>query len=274
MLRLDGVHFSYNTEGQGIQDVSFELKSGEFAAIIGENGAGKSTICRLCNGLLKPSSGTVTVAGFDTSNAKTSRIARDVGFLFQNPDRQLCQSTVREEIMFGMGFAGVSEAEERCSEMLELFGLDGKKEPFGLSRGERQLVALASVLAREPGLMILDEPTTGLDYMECTRIMDHITRLNENGTTVLMVSHDMEVVLDYAHRGLVLSGGRLIGDGSVHDIMRDAALLSKASLLPAQIPALAVAIGGRFIDIDRADDMASIVEAEANALAGDSRGEF
>ncbi|GHT60692.1 hypothetical protein FACS1894109_18610 [Spirochaetia bacterium] len=272
MLRFEQVGFSYpSSAGQEtiINDVSFTIKPGEFVALLGENGAGKSTLCRLANGLLKPSTGKVLLAELDTRKVKTSVLARRAGYLFQNPDRQLCQTSVREEILFGLEYAlsdaGLSAAEletekqRRCEEMLALFGLDGSRDPFGLSRGERQQTALASVLARRPELLILDEPTTGLDYRECMTIMKIISDLHARGTTILMISHDMEVVSDFARRALVLSKGALIGDGPVRQIMKDQALLEQASLLPAQIPALALSLGQGFEEVYTVDEMAAAV---------------
>ncbi|MDR2798902.1 MAG: energy-coupling factor ABC transporter ATP-binding protein [Treponema sp.] len=265
MLRFEQVSFRYGTT-RTIQEVSFEILPGEFVALLGENGAGKSTLCRLGNGFLKPSSGTVRLQGRDTKTIKTSIAARSVGYLFQNPDQQLCQNTVREEILFGLEYALgdtedlAAEKERRCKEMLELFSLDGNRAPFGMSRGERQQVALASVLARRPPLLILDEPTTGLDYRECMTIMGIIARLHQEGTAILMISHDMEVVMDFAERGLVLSQGRLIEDGPIKDIMKNQALLHEASLLPAQIPALALAFGLGFEGVYTVDEMYALVE--------------
>jgi energy-coupling factor transport system ATP-binding protein len=262
LLRFEKVCFGYGGE-TALEDVSFEIGRGEFVALLGENGAGKSTLCRLCNGLLKPSSGTVWVQGRNTKEVKVSATARSVGYLFQNPDRQLCQNTVREEILFGLEYAlapdgRASEKERRCEETLALFSLDGNRAPFTMSRGERQQVALASVLARKPPFLILDEPTTGLDYRECMTIMAVLSRLHREGTTVLMISHDMEVVADFAGRVLVLNRGRLIGDGPVKKVMKNKPLLDRASLLPAQIPALALALGPGFEDVFTLDDMAAL----------------
>ncbi|MDR3255988.1 MAG: energy-coupling factor ABC transporter ATP-binding protein [Synergistaceae bacterium] len=273
MLRFDGVSFGYMS-GSAINDVSFYVAPGEFVALLGENGAGKSTLCRLCNGLLKPSSGRVKVGGQDTRQVKTSVLSRSVGFLFQNPDRQICRNTVSDEIMFGLEnvVASPDERRRRRDEVLGLFALDGDIDPFGMSRGERQQVALASVLATKPKLLILDEPTTGLDYRECLSTMEIVSRLNADGTTVLMVSHDMEVTADFAKRAIVLSGGRLIGDGPVREIMKNRRLLDEASLLPAQIPALAMflselgelgkpdKIGELFSDAFTVDDMVELTE--------------
>jgi energy-coupling factor transport system ATP-binding protein len=257
MLSFEGVSFGYGDETV-ISGVSFRIGRGEFVALLGENGAGKSTLARLGNGLLKPSAGVVKVGGRDTGTVKVSLLARGVGYLFQNPDRQLCQNTVREEILFGLEYVipgGEEERQRRVGEMLDLFSLDGDRAPFDLSRGERQQVALASVLARNPPLLILDEPTTGLDYRECMTIMGIISRLHREGTTVLMISHDMEVVADFAERALVLSRGRLTGDGPVREIMKNRALLGEASLLPAQIPALALALGPAFEGVFTLEDM-------------------
>jgi energy-coupling factor transport system ATP-binding protein len=289
MLKFEQAGFGYTGGEESsvvLKDISFEVTPGEFVALLGENGAGKSTLCKLANGLLKPATGRVLVAGEDTRLVKVSHIARKVGYLFQNPDRQLCRNTVREEILFGLEFAlaGVSsgtkaqaaaeletEKKRRCEEMLDLFRLDGNRDPFGLSRGERQQCALASVLARRPELLILDEPTTGLDYRECVTIMEIIMRLNEknsegdSGTTVFMITHDMEVAADYARRALVLSGGAIVGDGPVREILRDKLLLDRASLLPPQIAALSMRMAsfgqiGPFKDIFTLDEMSAAVE--------------
>jgi energy-coupling factor transport system ATP-binding protein len=264
-LEFDGVSFSYG-DGDGLAGISFAVRPGEFVALIGENGAGKSTLCRLCNGLLKPSSGRVLALGRDTSKTRTSELARHAGFLFQNPDRQMCRNTVRGEIELGLEFTMPDPAARaaRRDAVLEMFSLDGDREPFGLSRGERQKVALASVLAPEPELLILDEPTTGLDYRECVAMMEMISRLNAGGTTILMVSHDMEVVCDYARRALVLSGGALAADGDVREVTRAARVMESSALLPAQIPSLAM----RLTDLGHEFGSAFTIDEMARAVAG------
>jgi len=273
MLKFERAGFSYSLREEEsavvLEDISFEVTRGEFIALLGENGAGKTTLCKLANGLLKPTAGKVLVAGEDTKAVKVSRIARNVGYLFQNPDRQICKNTVREEILFGMEFALAppasksrqalteleAEKNRRCEEMLGLFKLDGNRDPFGLSRGERQQCALASVLARRPELLILDEPTTGLDYRECMAIMEIIASLNAGGTTVFMITHDMEVAADFAQRAMVLSSGKLIGDGPVRQILKDKPLLDRASLLPPQIAALALRLGEKFRNVFTLDEI-------------------
>lgn len=257
MLEFRNVSFAYQQEDL-IQDISFHVKKGEFVALIGENGAGKSTLSKLCNGLLRPHTGDVLVQGQNTRTTKSSTLARSVGYLFQNPDRQICQNTVKGEILFGLSYLlkDQAECEKRCSRMIERFHFQEEQDPFNLSRGERQRVALASILVCEPELLILDEPTTGLDYRECVQIMDMIAQLHQAGTTIVMVTHDMELVQDYADRVLVLNHGQLIGDGSCEDIMTDMELLHRASVLPAQIPMLALELGDAFRGIYGVNEMA------------------
>lgn len=282
MLRFDDVSFRYPHSDSSVDHLSFHIQKGEFVALIGSNGAGKSTISRLSNGLLKPDSGTVYLDGTPTTSIRTSQIARKAGFLFQNPDRQICQNTVREELAFGLRLTGLSEDEirSRTEEALRQFSLDGDWFPFSRSRGERQRIALASVLVCRPQLVILDEPTTGLDYRECTAIMDYLTRLNrEEGLTVLMVSHDMELVCQYASRVLVLTGGQLIGDGETHRMMKDQALLGRAHVLPAQIPALALRLDAgakqpQFSDVFTIEEMFdTICRLREGASAAAGKGE-
>ncbi len=261
MIRMENVSFSYSDQGPTVQDLSFHIEKGEFAAILGANGAGKTTTVRLIDGLIRPTAGKVLISGADTAASSVSERARRVGFLFQNPDRQICKNTVREEILFGLKTVRGDEGEEalnaRCDEVLKDFGFTGDEEPFSLSRGQRQRVALASILAVEPEILILDEPTTGLDYLECCHIMDRIRRMNEEQqVTVVMVCHDMEVVLDYANRALVMAGGKLLADGPVKEIFRDTALMEKASILPPQMIGLSLRLGEGFEQADTPEAMA------------------
>ena len=266
MIELDKVSFAYADQGPSVQDVSFRLEKGEFAAILGANGAGKTTTVRLMDGLLKPTSGRVLIGGMDTAASSVSERAAKVGFLFQNPDRQICKNTVREEILFGLrtvrGQDGEEALQARTDEILKEFSFSGEEEPFSLSRGQRQRVALASILAVEPDILILDEPTTGLDYLECCQIMDRIRRMNEEQqVTVVMVCHDMEVVLDYARRALVMAGGRLLADGTVPEIFRDTDIMEKASILPPQMIGLGLRLGAGFESADSPEKMAETVLA-------------
>lgn len=261
VLELTGVTKRFG-ERTVLHDLSLTVPEGAIYGFIGENGAGKTTLSKLVNGLLKPVKGSVIVNGMDTKTTRVSRIARSVGFLFQNPDRQICRNTVREEILFGLELTVDDPAERlrRLEKTLAEFGFDGSRNPFSMSRGERQRIALASLMACEPDILILDEPTTGLDYRECMEIMDKIAARNRAGATVLMVCHDMEIVQDFARRVLVVAGGVLVGDGPTGEIMTDAQLLARASVAPAQIPQLALKFGDLFQGVFTIDQMANAIE--------------
>lgn len=260
----------------GVHDVSFAVHPGEFVAVIGNNGAGKTTLSKLANGLLKPQAGTVRVDGVPTAELRTSALAARVGMLFQNPDRQICQSTVLEEIAFGLRLQGAERADEHAACVAEDFGLSADASPFALSRGERQRLALASVVAGEPGVLILDEPTTGLDYRECTRIMTRVHELNHAGTAVIMVCHDMELVADFAQRVVVMANGRIVADGAPEEVFRDRAALERASVMPPQMVELALRLEkglGRTGDASaeafaRVMDVRDMVTAVASCACG------
>ena len=266
MIRFEDVSFGYSEKRPILKDLNFHIEKGDFVALIGANGAGKSTISRLTNGLLHPTKGHVYLNGKDTLKTPSSTLARDCGFLFQNPDRQICENTVRDEIAFSMKAQGWPEdrIKERTEQVLETFKLDPEWFPFSRSRGERQRIALAGVIACEPELLILDEPTTGLDYLECIRIMDYVTRLNEEkGVTVLMVSHDMELVQSYAKSVIVLNHGEILGQGPTKEMMKNVDVLKKARVLPAQIPELALRFGDEFKDVFTIEEMLDALRGKA-----------
>ena len=189
------------------------------------------------NGLLKPTSGRVLIEGVSTTELKTSELAQRIGFLFQNPDRQICKNTVREELLFGFEAQGRlnEEAEAKVDAMIERFSFDPDAEPFLLNRGTRQLLALASIIVLELPVVVLDEPTTGLDYCECLKVMDIVQELNAQGTTVIMVCHDMEVVADYAQRVIAMTSGQVVADGPTFEVLQNPEVLHRAHLLPPQI---------------------------------------
>ncbi len=244
MIEFDDVHASYEATLPILRGVSCTIRDGEFVAFVGTNGAGKSTTMRLMNGLLKPDAGQVLVDGVPTTELRTSELARRVGFLFQNPDRQICCNTVREELLFGfkaLGQAG-PEADARVDAIIEEFGFDADDDPFLLNRGARQLLALASIVVLAPPVVVLDEPTTGLDYRECEKVMAIIRRIHEQGATVIMVCHDMEVVADYATRCIVMSGGTVVDDAPTFDVLRNRDTLECASLVPPQIVDLSLGL--------------------------------
>lgn len=251
MIECDSVRFGYGKtkDAELIHGISLSIEDGEFVALTGENGAGKSTFSKLLAGILKPSDGKICVNGIDTKKAKNSMLAKTTGFLFQNPDRQLCTYTVRDEITFGQKALKTGAEEEiskRTEKIIERFGFNPDEAPFSLSRGQRQRLALASIIAVEPKVMILDEPTTGLDYKECMEIMSAVKELNKNGTTVIMVCHDMELVLDFARRMIVLADGKIEADGKTLEIMRRKEILQKTCLLSPQIIQIALELEEKF----------------------------
>lgn len=251
MIECKNISFGYDNPKKNnyielIHNISLKINDGEFIAITGENGAGKSTLSKLIAGLLKPVNGSIYIEEIDTICAKNSLIAKFVGFLFQNPDRQLCCYTVYDEIAFGMKALKIfseNQIKERVNQIIEEFNFDAKEPPFALSRGERQRLALACIIAVNPKIMILDEPTTGLDYIECMQIMQCVKKMNQNGTTVIMVCHDMELVIDFADRMIVLQKGNIIADGNTKKIMYQTDILKKACLLPPQIIQVAIELG-------------------------------
>ncbi|MFQ7063824.1 MAG: energy-coupling factor ABC transporter ATP-binding protein [Eggerthella lenta] len=245
MIEFRDVHASYDGSAPILKGVSFTIRDGEFVAFVGTNGAGKSTTMRLMNGLLKPDAGQVLIDDVPTSDLRTSELARRVGFLFQNPDSQICCNTVREELLFGFKALGLDgpDADSRVDAIVEEFAFDPDDDPFLLNRGARQLLALASIVVLAPPVVVLDEPTTGLDYRECVKVMDIIRRIHERGTTVVMVCHDMEVVADYAARCIVMSGGEVVDDAPTFDVLRNRETLERASLVPPQIVELSLELG-------------------------------
>ena len=267
MIEFKNVSASYDGELPILRDVGFRIPDGDFVAFVGTNGAGKSTTMRLINGLLKPSSGQILIDSVPTTQLRTSQLAAKVGFLFQNPDRQICCSTVREELLFGFRAQGRADAEAQAKVDAMI------AEPFLLNRGTRQLLALASIIVMEPPVVVLDEPTTGLDFRECAKVMDVIAELNACGTTVIMVCHDMEVVADYAKRVIAMTAGQVVADGETFAVLRDRDVLARTHLLPPQMVDVslrlaedgAVAAASPVALADTLDEMTDALAAAAGA---------
>lgn len=259
MIAFENVCASYADELPVLRDVSFTIEEGEFVAFVGTNGAGKSTTMRLINGLLKPTSGRVLIDSVPTTQLKTSELARRVGFLFQNPDHQICCNTVREELQFGFQAQGRLDdiARRRVDEMIERFDFDADAEPYLLNRGTRQLLALASIIVCEPDVIILDEPTTGLDFRECEKVMEVISQMNDSGTTVVMVCHDMEVVADHAKRVIAMTQGQIVADGQTIDVLRNRDAVSRAHLLEPQI----IEISMKLADMPHSEKLENLCRA-------------
>ena len=241
VVELSGVNFSYPNGGASVNDLEMRVYPGELVGIVGQNGAGKTTLTKLLNGLLRPSFGSVRIAGMDTHDVPTSAIAARCATLFQNPDRQICKDTVLEEVAFGLTLHGVDdqEARRRAAAAAERFGLPLDESPFSLSRGQRQMVALASVVVLDPEVVLLDEPTSGLDYRECMTVMETVREMAERGCAVIMVCHDMEVVSDFAERLVVMANGRILARGVAEEVFANEELMRSAYIEPPQVVALA-----------------------------------
>ena len=246
-VAADRLALTYPSGVKALSDFNLTICEGDFVALVGENGGGKTTFAKAAAGLLKPSAGTVRVRGQDPAALPAGSRARAVGYLFQNPDHQIFQSTVREEVAFGPRQLGLAhaEAERRVEAAVAAVGLEGREDddPFAMPKGDRQRVALASVLAMEPEILVMDEPTTGLDRREVAALMDAVAALNRGGTTVVFITHAMDVVARYARRIAVVAGGRVVGEGPPRKVLADDELLSRAGLEPPLAARLARELG-------------------------------
>lgn len=237
----------YGDGKEALSGVSLTIRRGEMLALIGQNGSGKTTLAKHFNRLLLPTGGSVRVLGRDTRAWRMSELGQRVGYVFQNPDHQIFADTLWEEISFGPQNAGLSkeEVERRTLKALDAVGLSGyeKEDPFSLTKSERQRIAVASVLATEPEILILDEPTTGLDAPQQRSMMELVRTLNQRGITVLLITHSMWTVTHYAHRCIVMKEGNLIADAPTRTIFSQEGLLRSADIMPPDIVRLGYLLG-------------------------------
>lgn len=247
MVGAKGVRFAYPGGLEALRGVDLQIREGDFVAVLGENGSGKSTLCLLLIGLLGAQEGECVVQGRATRQLAKPEIGRVVGYVHQNPDVQLYAATVEEEVAFAAENLGFGEAEVTVAvgEALEATGLQGerKSNPFTLSRGERERVAVASVLAARPKVVILDEPTTGLDWVEQERVMGVLQEVNGRGTAVVIVTHSIPLAARYARRCVVLSRGELVADAPPREVLTDTGLLARAALRAPDITQLGSLLG-------------------------------
>lgn len=239
---------------RALRDVGTTIGAGEFIALIGQNGSGKTTLAKHLNGLLQAESGVVRLDGIDLATLPLERVAREVGYVFQNPDHQLFAATVAEEVAFGprnFGLHGAALA-VRVDETLAAVGLAAVRDedPFLLRKGDRQRLAVATVLAMAPRVLILDEPTTGLDYPQQRVMLELLARLRAAGTTIIVITHSPWVVVEFAERALLMRGGELVFDGALDTLLGDEALLRSAAFEapPAARVARALGIPARTVD--------------------------
>jgi energy-coupling factor transport system ATP-binding protein len=239
MIEVENVHFSYPNGVEALKGISLTIKNGEFVAIMGQNGAGKTTLVKHFNGLLKPSQGTVRVDGVETTKTSVATLARNAGFVFQNPDHQLFSETVEEEVAFALkNFGFEAEViEQRITWALNLLSLTQyrKTSPFLLSGGERKRVALASVLAWNPNTLILDEPTIGQDYQQKEKLRQFVVQMQTQGKTVVIVTHDVEFVAESNPRVVLMKEGTIVADGEGREILTTPEVLAQSSIVLPQI---------------------------------------
>jgi energy-coupling factor transporter ATP-binding protein EcfA2 len=254
VIEAEGLGYLYPTHHiEALQKVALSIHEGEFVALLGQNGSGKTTLAKHFNGLLKPTYGRLLLKGKPTQQYSHLDIARLVGYVFQNPDHQIFSKTVYEEVGFGLRMLGESPKtiQDRVSEVLEVVGLQGyeHKIPFALTKGERQRLAVASVLAVRPQVVVLDEPTTGLDVRQQRDLMEMLKRLNQKGHTVIIITHSMDVAAEYANRVVVLKEGVILRDGPTRDVFSQEDLLTEASLRPPPLVQLSNWLGTRAVTV-------------------------
>lgn len=237
------VNFSYEDGTEALHGVTLDIGKGEHIALVGGNGSGKTTLAKHLNGLLKPTHGQVMVGGLDTSREPVSRLAKRVGYAFQNPDHQLFCPTVEEEVRFGpknLGFPD-SDVAKKAEHALEVMSIEHLKAeaPLSLSLGDRRRVSIASVIAMDTEVIVLDEPTTGLDAKEARELMSVMNEMNREGKTIVLITHEMRIVAEHSERVIVLSHGRIVSDSKTRMAFSDIDLLRDSGLTPPPVAQLA-----------------------------------
>lgn len=247
LLSFEQVSFGYSQTKQVLDQVSFEIHQGEMVSLVGQNGAGKSTISKLISGFYQPTSGRILFKGKDLSQSTIKERADKIGLVMQHPGQMISKTMVFDEVAFGLVARGVGQEEivRRVHETLKICGL----YPFrnwpisALSFGQKKRVSIAAILVLNPEMLILDEPTAGQDLKHYTEMMEFLKTLNERGMTILMITHDMHLMLEYTTRALVMANGRLIGDGPTYHVMSHPDLMEAAHLKQTSLYALAHRIG-------------------------------
>ena len=256
VVDIRNVSFRYDSQSndrqKALDSVSLRIGRSELIGLIGQNGSGKSTLARHLNGLLKPETGSVLIAGNDTQDVETGRVAGTVGYVFQNPDHALFLTSVRDEVAYGLRERSKNGGlvDQRVTESLEMFGLTpyADEHPASLGRGMRRLVVIAAVFAMMPDLIVLDEPTGGLDYRLTSMLKGILTRYVSAGRSIVLISHDMHLIAETCSRVLVLHQGALVFDGSSMKFFQDAPLLDSVELRKPPIGELSARLQGSGID--------------------------
>ena len=261
VIQCRDLEHTYPGEVKALNGIDLDIYEGEIVAIVGQNGSGKTTLVKHLNGLLEPTNGSVKINGLHTKEQGVFKIGQKVGYVFQNPDHQIFSELVYDEVAFGPRLRKVpdEEVDKRVKEALEAVGLTGfeKEDPFSLTKSGRQRVAVASVLAVQPDVLILDEPTTGLDYKEQRSMMDMVKRLNAQGSTIIFVTHHMWVVAEYARKVFVIKDGRLLLNGTTREVFAQEEILKASYLRPPHFVQFSNQLGKTFLS---PDEMISCVE--------------
>ncbi len=246
-MAIEDVSFSYADGPRVLDSIDLRVEAGDFIAIVGQNGSGKTTLAKQIVGLLQPATGRVMIEGKNRAQRRRAETAREAAYVFQNPDHQIFAATVQEEVAFGPRNFGLADGEigRRCDEALEAVGLQNERQsdPFLLSKGERQRLAVASVLVLKPRMLILDEPTTGLDHREQVRMMALVRDLNRTGIAIVIITHTPWLVAEYARRVVLLRKGAKIFDGGVREFFMQDELLRSSSFRAPEITELSRRFG-------------------------------
>ena len=247
ILKIEGLNFSYDRRNKILKDVSLEIKKGEMISIVGKNGAGKSTLSKVICGFEKEDSGNIYYKGQNIKDKSIKERAELIGIVMQNPNQMISKPMIFDEIALGLRLRGVDEEEikTRVLDALEICGLAPFKDwPISaLSYGQKKRVTIASILVLNPEILILDEPTAGQDYSHYSEIMEFLRRLNESGITVIMITHDMHLMLEYTGRAVVIADGKKIADDLASVILTDDEIIEKANLKETSLYNLAEMVG-------------------------------
>lgn len=253
ILELENINFSYDGVIQNVNDVSFKVNKGEMLAIVGKNGAGKSTISKLLSGFLKLDSGRILLSGKDLKDDTIFERGQKIGLVLQNPNQMICNTMIYDEVAYGLvnKHLDSEEIKERVYEALKVCGLyEFRNWPISaLSYGQKKRVTIASIIVMNPDILILDEPTAGQDYRHYTEIMDFLSDLNSKGITIIIITHDMHLMIEYCNRSIAILEGKKIYDGSSAEILTQDELVDKANLKKTSLYYLAEQIGLDPIDV-------------------------
>jgi len=249
LLETRNLEFEYPDGQAALGGISLRIERGEFIALIGQNGSGKTTLAKHFNGLLRPTRGQVLLNGEEVGERSVGDLARTIGYVFQNPDHQIFSATTREEIAFGPANLGLKESEvaQRTQQAMDDFDLTpyANLQPALLSFGLRRKVSVAAVYAMRTQVLILDEPSAGLDWRGAEELMRRVADLNRQGHTILLITHDMRLVAAHAARCLLLRAGSLLADGPTRQILGKAELLRQTDMQAPQITELGHRLASR-----------------------------